>query len=81
MSYGIHLRQASRLLEELLASRINQPLAYLWLNADETQEQACIRCGYDPSMVDRIKFVRWLTRDEVANSAPTSPAARRSTAG
>jgi hypothetical protein len=53
-------------LEELLASRINQPLAYLWLNAGETQEQACIRCGYDPSQASRIRFCRWLTPEENA---------------
>ena len=47
-------------LEELLASKINKPLAYLWLNAGETREEACVRAGYDPSQAGRINFVRWL---------------------
>ena len=58
-------------LEELMASRLNEPLATLWLNAGETREQVCIRAGYDVSMVDRIRFVRWLTEDEVAAAPPS----------
>ncbi len=45
-------------LEELLASKVNRPLAYLWLNDGETREECCIRAGYDPSQIDR--FCRWL---------------------
>jgi hypothetical protein len=59
-------------LEELLASKINQPLATLWPNAGETREQACIRCGYDPSQLDRIRFVRWL--DPALGEATPPPA-------
>jgi hypothetical protein len=47
-------------LEELLADKVNQPLAYLWLEDGETHEECCIRCGYDPSQIDRITFIRWL---------------------
>jgi hypothetical protein len=48
-------------LEQLLASKINRPLAFLWQHAGESQEDACIRCGYDPSQADRIRFYRWMT--------------------
>jgi hypothetical protein len=32
-------------LEEQLAAKINAPIAWLWLNADETEEQACAKAG------------------------------------
>ena len=51
-------------IEQLLADRINKPLATIWLDDGETREQACIRLGYDPSQVDRIHFIRWLTPEE-----------------
>ena len=34
-------------LEELLASRLNQPLATLWLDEGETREERCIKAGYE----------------------------------
>jgi hypothetical protein len=46
-------------LEEQLAAKINAPIAWLWLNADETEEQACAEAGIDPSEVHRIRFIRW----------------------
>jgi hypothetical protein len=47
-------------LEELLAARINQPLATLWREAGERQEECCARCGYDVSQISKITFIRWL---------------------
>jgi hypothetical protein len=58
-------------LEELLASRINQPLAYLWQQSGESREQTCVRAGFDPSQIDRIKFVRWLTPEEAGINPPS----------
>ena len=55
-------------LEELLASRINQPHATLWQHAGETQEECCIRRGYDPLQASKIRFVRWL--DPALGEAP-----------
>ena len=55
-------------LEALLASKINRPVAHLWREPGETQEECCVRHGYDPSHVGQIMFIRWLdpTRGEVA---------------
>jgi hypothetical protein len=58
-------------LEELLAAKLNRPLAFLWLRDGESQEEACIRAGYDPAMVGRIFFVRWLTKAEIAAERPS----------
>ena len=57
-------------LEELLASKLNKPLAFVWINTGETREQACLRAGYDPSQASRIKFCRWMTPEEAAAAAP-----------
>ena len=57
-------------LEELLAARINAPLAFIWMHAGESREEACARCGYDPAMVNRLRFVRWLTEEEATADPP-----------
>jgi hypothetical protein len=59
-------------LEEQMASGLNQPLAYVWVEAGETREEAIVRAGYDLSQADRIKTIRWMTRAESA-SAPPKP--------
>jgi hypothetical protein len=53
---------ASRLakLEELIASQVNKPIATVWVDVGETQEQACVRCGHDPALAPMIMFIRWL---------------------
>jgi hypothetical protein len=58
-------------LEELMASRLNQPLATLWLDEGVSREEACIRAGYDVSLVDRIRFVRWMTKEEAGIDPPS----------
>ena len=67
-TYAKHLQK----LEEQMASRINQPLAHVWVEAGETREEAIVRAGYDLSQADRIKTIRWMTRAESA-SAPPKP--------
>ena len=57
-------------LEELLASRINQPLATIWVEDGETKEEAITKAGYDPSMADRIHTVRWMSPEEIAAAPP-----------
>jgi hypothetical protein len=55
-------------LEAMMASRINAPLAFIFVNTGETNEEAAVRCGYDVSQLDRIRFVRWL--DPARGEAP-----------
>jgi hypothetical protein len=57
-------------LEEQMASRINQPLAHVWVEAGETREEAIVRAGYDLSQADRIKTIRWMTPEEGKLAAP-----------
>jgi hypothetical protein len=51
----------------------DKPLATLWLNDGETREEAAARAGYDPADAARLRFVRWLTPDEIAAAAPSYP--------
>jgi hypothetical protein len=59
-------------LEEQMAARINKPLAYIWVDAGETRDEAIAKAGYDPSQADRITTIRWMTSAEAA-SAPPKP--------
>src|SRR5207344_669832 len=68
MASALHKRLAK--LEEALASKLNQPLAYVWINDGETREDAIVRAGYSLDQAHRIKTIRWLTSEEAAAAAP-----------
>jgi hypothetical protein len=61
-------------LEALLASKINAPLTTLWIDQGQSKAEACIRSGYDPSQLDRIRFVRWLDPALGEAAPPPAPA-------
>jgi hypothetical protein len=58
-------------LEELMAAKLNVPLAHIWLEAGETREEAIERAGYDLSQADRITTIRWRDERETGIAPPS----------
>jgi hypothetical protein len=57
-------------LEEQMAAKVNQPLAYLWRERDESHADACIRAGYAQADHRRVMTIGWMTAERAKVAAP-----------